>query len=95
MFKNLIHHLPVISQAKSFSELARNATNVTNPWTATASAVKLIVDVCAPPQVKHPVKCTIFLLQVGICVSTGGFASVTTAALTIGTAKQILEEVIK
>lgn len=82
---------PVVFQAKSFSEVARNVTNITDPIGASFTATKLIVEDCAPPQVKYPVKCLILALQLGLCVSTGGATSVTTAALTIGTARQILE----
>ena len=83
----ILKSVPIIAQAKSFSELARNVTRVDNPIKASFSAVKLIADVCAPPQVKYPLKCTILLLQLGVC-----FASVTSIAIGIGTTKQILEE---
>jgi len=36
--------MPVVAQAKSFSELARNATNITNPIDASLAASKLIVS---------------------------------------------------
>ena len=86
---------PVIAQARSFTELAKNATNITDPIGATVGATKLIIDVCAPPQVKYPVKCTILFLQLAMCVSTGGLSSVTSVALSVGTAKQVLEEIVK
>ena len=45
-----------------------------------------------PPHIKYPIKCAILGLQLGVCITTGGLGTVTSAALGIGTAKQVLEE---
>lgn len=89
---SIVKAAPVIAQARSFTDLAKNITKVSDPLNASLSATKLIVEVCTPPNVKYPVKCTILALQVGMCVYSGGLTSVTSTALAIGTAKQVLEE---
>lgn len=48
-FTKIATSLPVVAQAKSFSVLARNATNITDPIGASIAASKLIINVCAPP----------------------------------------------
>ena len=42
--------LPVVAQAKSFTELARNVTNISDLASASFEAAKLITDVCTPPR---------------------------------------------
>jgi hypothetical protein len=91
---SLLKAAPVVAQARSFSELAKNVTNISDPVNASFSAAKLIVNVCTPPHIKFPVKCTILALQLGVCLSTGGLGTVTGAALAIGSGKQILEELV-
>lgn len=83
----IIQYLPVVAQAKSFSELARNITNLSDPVSVSFEAIKLIISVCALPHVKYPLKCAILAAQIGVCFSTGGLSSVTSLALGIGTAK--------
>jgi len=93
--RQIIASAPVIAQATSFSEAAKNFTQISDPFDASVQAIRLIIDVCAPPQLQYPFKCTILALQFGLCVSSGGLTSVTSVALGIGTAKQVLEEILK
>lgn len=90
----LLKAAPVVAQARSFSDVAKNVTNISDPVNASFCAAKLIVDLCTPPQIRFPVKCTILALQLGVCFSTGGLGTVTGAALAIGSGKQILEELV-
>jgi len=45
--------------------------NSTSPVKAVKVAVVSIIDDCAPPQIKYPVKCGILLAQVGLAASLG------------------------
>jgi len=97
IFSKLISVLkaaPVVMQAESFTEVAKNVTNCTNPYSASLTAVKVIAVECIPPKVKYPIKCTILGLQIIAAVNTGGLSSVAATALTIATATQVLEEMI-
>jgi len=85
---------PVLMQAESFAEAAKNVTNCTNPYSASLTAIKIIAVDCLPPIVKYPVKCTILGLQIIAAVNTGGLTSVASTALTLATATQVLEEMI-
>jgi hypothetical protein len=86
--------VPVVAQARSLSELAQNVTKISDPVSASLTASKLIVQACTPLQIKYPLKCTILLLQFGVCFSTGDMSSVTSVVVGIGTVKQILEELV-
>ena len=48
-----------------------------------------IIDDCAPPQIKYPVKCGILAAQVGLAVSSGG--NPWAVAMAIGSARQIID----
>ena len=83
----VIKAAPVIAQARSFTDLAKNVTSISDPVNASLTATKMIVGVCTPPHIKYPVKCAILGLQLGLCIYSGGLTSVTSTALAIGTAK--------
>jgi hypothetical protein len=85
-------NMPIVGQTVALVNTAKNVTNCTNPISASVQAVKLIVDVCAPPQVKYPIKCIVLISQLAICFSSGGATSVVTATTTIASARQILED---
>ena len=63
--------------------------NATSPVEAVKAATIGIIDDCAPPQIKYPVKCGILLTQVGLAVSSGG--NPWAVAMAIGSARQIIE----
>lgn len=88
----ILRSAAVVAQTRSFVSLAQNVTKISDPVNASIAASKLIVDVCLPPQFKYPVKCTILALQLLLSFQAGGLASVTCVALSIGSAKQVLEE---
>ena len=48
--------------------------NLTLLVEAVKVAAVSIIDDCAPPQIKYPVKCGILLVQVGLAVLSGGNA---------------------
>lgn len=93
VIESTIEFVPVLFQSKGFASKAMEIYNTTNPITASFTALRVIVNVCLPPNVKYPVKCLIFFSQVGLCVYTGGTASVLTFATTVASARQILEEI--
>jgi len=89
MLNPLIKQIPVVGQAYGFTKIAMKVYNPTSTIEAVKVAAVLIIDDCAPPQIKYPVKCGIFLAQVGLAVSSGGNPWV--VALTIGSARQIID----
>ena len=91
-FSNLLTYLPIAAQANSFSRVAREVTSTADPMNACLKASKLIIDVCAPPNVKYPLKCSILLAQITVAICSGKVTSVTSTSLAIGAAKQVLEE---
>jgi hypothetical protein len=92
LLTTVLQILPITGQTNAFVSTAMNVTNCTNPINASVSAIKLIVDVCAPPQVKYPIKCLVLVSQLALCLGSGGTSSVITTATTIAAARQILEE---
>ena len=63
--------------------------NSTSPVEAVKVAAVLIIDDCAPPQIKYPIKCGILLAQLGLAVSSGG--NPWAVAMVIGSARQIID----
>lgn len=54
LIKSMIEALkesPVIAHSYQFVDDAKNATKINNPISASFSAIKLIIDVYAPPNV--------------------------------------------
>ena len=60
----LIKQIPVVSQAYGFTKDAMKVYNSTSPIEAVKVAAVSIIDDCAPPQIKYPVKCGILVAQV-------------------------------
>ena len=90
--KLLVGAAPVAGQSFSFNNLAKVAFNTTSTSEALVSSGKVIIDSCLPPNIKYPIKCGTFLLQLVIAISMssapiGSFSW----SLVIGTAKQILD----
>jgi hypothetical protein len=92
MLGKIIRAGSIIAQANTFAELAKNATNITNPVSASVRGVVLIAEICAPPQVKYPIKCGVFLAQLILLFTNAGPFSLPIA---FALAKQILEAEIK
>ena len=63
--------------------------NSISPVEVVKVAAVSIIDDCASPQIKYPVKCRIFLAQVGLAVSSGG--NPWAVAMAIGSARQIID----
>jgi hypothetical protein len=100
MFENFIGIVPwsrvigvLAPPLKSFQviNLAKNATDTTNPALAIVKGVALLVDVCSPPQVKYPLKCVVMLAQYGIVLTSSGPISF---VMLLSTIQQILLEEI-
>lgn len=72
MLNPLIKQVPVVGQAYGFTKTAMKVSNSTSPVEAVKVAAVSIIDDCAPPQLKYPVKCGILLAQVGLAVSSDG-----------------------
>jgi hypothetical protein len=85
----LIKQVPVISQAYGLTKTAMKVYNSTDPISAVKNATLSIIEDCAPPQVKYPIKCGILLAQLGLAISSGG--NPWAVALAIGSARQIIE----
>ena len=85
----LLKQLPVISQSVGLTSTAMKVYNSTDPICALKNATLAIVDSCAPPQVKYPIRCGILLAQIGVAVSSGG--NPWAVALTLGCARQIID----
>ena len=52
-----------MGQAYGFTKTAMKVYNSTSPVKAVKVAAVSIIDDCAPPQIKYPVKCGYFLLK--------------------------------
>ena len=89
MLNPLIKQVPVVGQAYGFTKTAMKVYNSTSPVEAVKVAAVSIIDDCAPPQIKYPVKCRIFLAQVGLAISSGG--NPWAVAMAIGSARQIID----
>ena len=89
MLNPLIKQVPVVGQAYGFTKTAMKVYNSTSPAEAVKVAAVSIIDDCAPPQIKYPVKCGILLAQVGLAVSSGG--NPWAVAMVIGSARQIID----
>ena len=63
--------------------------NSTSPVEAVRVATVSIIDDCAPPQIKYPVKSCILLALVGLAVSCGGIPWA--VAMAIGSARHIID----
>jgi len=63
--------------------------NSTSPIEAVKVAAIGIIDDCAPPQIKYPVKCSILVAQIGLAISSGG--NRWAVAMAIGSARQLIE----
>ncbi len=63
--------------------------NATSLVKAVKVAVVLVIDACAPPEIKYPVKCSIFLAKVGLAVLSGG--NPLAVAMAIDSARQIID----
>jgi hypothetical protein len=90
--KEIFKKGPLAIDANRLGDSSMKLTNHTNPFYATLSASKLLVEACLPPNIKYPVKCIIFALQLGMCVYYGGTTSILSTTLTLATARQIIEE---
>lgn len=85
---SVLQAAPVVAQANSFAQLAKNITNTTDPISTSLTASKLIIGVCTPRHIQFPLRCGILAAQ----LRSGGLTSVTSTALLLGTGKQIFEE---
>ena len=68
MLDPIVNQVPVVGQAYSFTKTAMKVYNSTSPVEAVKTAFVSILDDCAPPQIKYPVKYNILLAQVGLAV---------------------------
>ena len=92
--KEIVEKGPLVMAANGLGDSSIKLTNITNPFYATLSASRLLVEACLRPNIKYPVKCTIFVLQLGMCIYSGGTSSILSTTLTLATARQIIEEMI-
>jgi len=78
----------VTSAAFKFSSSAKQVFNTTSSLEASAKAMSYLVDGCAPPQIKYPLKCLILFSQLGVVVTSGG--NPVSIALAFGALRQII-----
>ncbi len=94
----VVKYFPVVLQSQQFSSTAMEVTESISPLSASFKGLKLILHFCLPPNIKYPVKCAIFFGQLGISVytagMTGGFSSMLSLTLAIGSGRQVLEEML-
>lgn len=76
-----------IFQVNNIAPVAKNVTGAMSIPGELFQGSKLINNVCAPPQVKYPLKCAVLVAQLAICISTGGTVS---TAIALNAAHQIL-----
>jgi hypothetical protein len=88
----MLKYTPVAVQSQRFAVTAETLSNSTNPVSAAISGIKLISDVCLPPNIKYPLKCAVLFAQIGISIYSGGTSTILTTTLALGSARQILEE---
>lgn len=62
--------------------------NSTSPLEAVKIAAISIIENCAQPQIKYPVKCGILFVQIGLAISNDGNPEA--VAIAIGSARQII-----
>ena len=89
MLDPFIKQVLVVDQAYGFTKTAMKVYNVTSPVQAIKVAAVLIIGDCALPQIKYPVECSIFLVQVGLVVSNSG--NPWAVVMAIGSARQIID----
>ena len=89
MLGKIIPLVPVLGQGYGFTKTAMKVYNSTSPVKAVIVATVSIIDDCAPPIIKYPVKCGVLLVQVGLAVSSGG--NPWAVALAISSARQIID----
>ena len=89
MIETIVKQIPVVTQAYGLTKTAIRVSESTDPISALKNATLTIVDDCVPPQIKYPVKCGVFLAQLGFAISTGG--NPWAVGMTLGSARQILE----
>jgi hypothetical protein len=92
--REVLKSAPVLFQERGFAQLVQNATNIPDHSVTSPYAIKNITVTRLSSNVKYPVKCLIFGLQVGVCIYSVGLTSVTSGALMIRMVKQILEEML-
>ena len=88
MLKEIVKGVPVLGQAYGLTSTAMRVYNSASPLEALKLAGFEIAQECLPPQVKYPLKCTVFFAQVAIAASTGQPWAL---ALAIGQARQIID----
>jgi hypothetical protein len=54
------------------------------------NATLTIVDKCAPPQAKYPIKCDILVAQIGLAVSSNG-GNPWPVVMALGSVRQIID----
>ena len=89
MVNALIQQAPVVGQAYGFAKTTMKVYNSTSPIEAVKTAAIGIAVDCTPPKIKYPIKCSIFIAQLGLAVSTGG--NPWSVAMAIGSARQIIQ----
>ena len=60
MFGLVVKQVPVVGQAYGFTKTTMKVYNSTSPVEAVKVAAASIVEDCALPQIKYPIKCVIF-----------------------------------
>ncbi len=61
MLDAVIKHIPLVGQSYGLTKTAMRIYNSTDPIGAVKNATLSILDDCAPPQVKYPIKCGILV----------------------------------
>jgi len=92
--KEIVKKGSLAMATNGLGDSAMKLTNNTNPFYATLSASRLLVEACLHANIKYTVKCTIFALQLRMCIYFGVTTSILSTTLTLATARQIIEEII-
>ena len=71
MLEIIGENLPVLTSVYGLAKTSKKVYNSTSVLGGFTTAIKGIALDCAPPQFKYPLKCSILLLELGLCATTG------------------------
>ena len=89
MVFRVIRHLPVISQSFGVTQSAMRSCETNDPVGALKCSVIRLAEYCAPPNIKMPLRCGIFVAQLCFTASTGWNPWAT--SVTLATFRQLID----
>lgn len=94
MFADLLSGSAVLAQGYKFSQTAVNVTKLADRTAASIRFVKKIAIECLPPQIKYPLKYTIFFLQCGVVFYSPAKLIPSATAFAVAAVNQIAEAML-